>query len=101
MPKNGNRGPNTTRSNGPFASNNEDIDSNVIFEDAKSKKKAKQGSMVGDSVKKVGNIASAISDDPPKKPDTKKLVSEIQKSLQSLDCCKIACRDVIPKRVLC
>ena len=77
MPKNGNRGANTKRSNGPFASNNEDIDSNVIFGDAKSKKKAKQGSIAGDLVKKEGDIASATGDDPPKKLDTKKLVSEI------------------------
>ena len=90
MPKNGNRGANTKRSNGPFASNNEDIDSNVIFGDAKSKKMAKQGNMAGDSVKKEGDIASAIGDDPPKKPDAKKLVSEIHKSLQSLDWCQIA-----------
>ena len=90
MPKNGNRGANTKRSDGPFASNNEDVDSNVIFGDAKSKKKAKPGSMAGDSAKKEGDIASAIGDDPFKKPDTKKLVREIQKSLQSLSCCQIA-----------
>ena len=77
MPKNGNRGANSKRSNGPFASNNEDIDSNVIFGDAKSKKKAKPGSMAGDPLKKEGDIASAVGDDPPKKLDTKKLVSEI------------------------
>ena len=90
MPKNGNRGANTKRSNGPFASNNEDIDSNVIFGDAKSKKNTKKGNMAGDSVKKEGDIASAIGDDPSRKPDTKKLVSEIRNSLQLLDCCQIA-----------
>lgn len=90
MPKNGNRGANTEKSHGPFASNNEDIDSDVIFGDAKSKKKAKQGSIAGDSVKKEGDTASAIGDDPPKKPDIKKLVSEVQKPLQALDCCQIA-----------
>ena len=85
MPKNGNRGANAKRSNGPFASNNEDVDSNVIFGDPKFKKKEKQGIMAGDSVTKEGDIASAIGDNPPKKLDTKKLVSEIQKSPQSLD----------------
>ena len=90
MPKNGNRGANSKRSNGPFASNNEDIDSNVIFGDAKSHKMAKQGNIAGDSMKKEGDFASAIGDVSPKKPDTKKLVSEIHKSLQSLDCRQVA-----------
>lgn len=76
MPKNGNRGANAKILDGPFASNNEDIDSNVVFGDAKSKKKTKQGSIPGQSIKKEGGTASVIGDDPPKKPDTKKLVRE-------------------------
>ena len=97
MPKNSNRGVNTKKSNGPFASNNEDIDSNVIFGDAKSKKKVDQGSMARDSAKKGGDTVITLGDDTPKKPDTRKLVSEIQKSL---DCCQDGLECVIRKCVL-
>lgn len=84
MPKNGNRGANARRPNTPSASNNEEIDSNVIFGDAKNKKKAERGSTAGDSSKK-GDTVTTLGDDPPKKPDTRKLVSKIQKLF---DCCR-------------
>ena len=77
MPKNGNRGANTRKQNAPFASNNEEIDSNVIFGDAKTPKKAERGSTAGDSAKKGGDSLTTLGDDPPKKPDTRKLVSKI------------------------
>ena len=79
MPKNGNRGANTKKSNNPFASNNEEIDSNVIFGDVKATRKAKQGSTAEDSAKKAGNIVAASSEDVPKKPDTRTLVSNVWK----------------------
>lgn len=78
MPKNGNRGASTRRPNAPSASNNEEIDSNVIFGDAKTKKKAERGSTVGD-ISKKGDTTASLGDDPPKKPDTRKLVSKVQK----------------------
>ncbi len=87
MPKNGNRGANSKNSNVPFASNNEDIDSNVVFGDAKTKRKAKQDSAGGD-------VVTAAGDDPPKKPDTKKLVSNVQKSFH---CCHDDIKDDIGK----
>lgn len=77
MPKNGGRGANIKKSNYPFASNNEDVDSNVVFGDAKTTRKAKQGSTTEDAAKKGGDIVPASSEDPPKKPDTRKLVSNI------------------------
>ena len=75
MPKNGNRG--AKKSNIPFASNHEDIDSNVVFGDAKTPKKAKQGSTAEASAQKGGDNIPASSEGPPKKPDTRKLVSNI------------------------
>ena len=81
MPKNGNRGANVKRPNAPSASNNEEIESNVIFRDEKSRRKAKQGSTADDSVKKGGDIVPASGDGQPKKPDTRKLVSNSQKAL--------------------
>lgn len=78
MPKNGNRGANTRKSNVSLASNNEDIDSNVVFGHAKTTRKAKQSSTAEDSATKVGDIVPASSEDPPKQPDTRKLVSNIE-----------------------
>lgn len=95
MPKNGKRGANTRRPNAPFASNNEEIDSNVIFGDAKTKKKAERGSTAGDSSKK-GDTVTTLGDDPPKKPDTRKLVSKIQKLF---DCCQDDSEVVNQKRM--
>ena len=77
MPKNGNHGANTKKSNVPFASNKEDVDDNVIFGDAKTTRKATQGSTAESSAKKGGNIVPASSEDPPKKLDSRKLVSNI------------------------
>ncbi len=76
MPKNGNRGANTKKSNVPFAST-DDVDSNVVFGDAKNNKKAKQGSRAEDSAKIGGGIVPASSEDSSKKPDTRTLVSKI------------------------
>ena len=76
MPKNGNRGANSKKSNVPFAST-DDIDSNVVFGDAKNMKKAKQGSRAEDSAKTGGGIVPASSDVSSKKPDTRTLVSRI------------------------
>lgn len=94
MPKNGNRGVNTKNANAPFASNNKDIDSKVIFGDAKTTRKAKQGSTVEDSAKK-GDTVPASSEDPPKKPDPRKLVSNSQKAS---DCCQDDTRAMIRMR---
>ena len=80
MPKNGSRGANVKRPNAPSASNNEEIVSNVIFRDEKSKRKAKQGSTADDSAKKGGDIVPALGDEQQKKPDTRKLVSNIRKA---------------------
>ena len=79
MPKSGNRGANIKKADAPPASINEDIDSNVIFGDAKTKKKAKQGSTTGDAAQKGGDNVINLGHDVPKKPDTRKLVSNIQK----------------------
>lgn len=79
MPKNGNRGANTKRSNVPFASNNEDIDSNVVFGDAKTTRKAKQDSTAEDSAKAGGDAVPA-SGEGSKKLDNRKLVSSIWRS---------------------
>lgn len=79
MPKNGNRGANTKKSNISFASNNEDIDSNVVFGDAKTTRKVKQASTAEDSARKGGTIAPASSEDAPTKPDTRKMVSNTLK----------------------
>lgn len=92
MPKNGNRG--AKKSNIPFASN-EEIDSNVVFGDAKTPKKAKQGSTAEFPAKNGGDNIPASSEAPPKKPDTRKLVSNISKSS---DCCRDVLNDMIGKR---
>lgn len=76
MPKNGNRGANTKKSNVPFSSNNDDVGSNVVFGDAKTTRKAKQGSTAEDSAKKEGGVSS---ENQPKMPDTRKLVSNFYK----------------------
>ena len=81
MPKNGNRA--AKKSNIPF--NNEDIDSNVVFGDAKTAKKAKQGSTAEPSAKKGGDNIPALNEGPPNKPDTRKLVSNIS---NSSECCR-------------
>lgn len=80
MPKNGNRGANTKKSNVPFASNAEDLDSNVVFGDAKTTRKSKQSSTAEGSARKGGDVVPASSEDPPKQPDTRKLVSNIRNS---------------------
>lgn len=80
MPKTGNRGGNTKKSNAAFASNSEDFDSNVVFGDVKTKSKAKQGSTVDDSAKKGGDNVPASGEDHPKKPDTRKLVRNVSMS---------------------
>lgn len=77
MPKNGNRGANTKKPNVPFTSNNDEIDSNVVFGDAKTTRNVKKASTAEDSARKGGDIAPASSEDAPKKPDTRKLVSNI------------------------
>ena len=97
MPKNGNRGANTKRPNAPFASNIEDVNSDVIFGDAQTKRTAKQGSTAGDLAKKGGDIVTTSADDPPKKPDTRKLVGNAQRSFE---CCQDDFEDVIRKRAL-
>ncbi len=89
MPKNGNRSANSKNLNVPFASNNEDIDSNVVFGDAKTKQKAKKGSAGRD-------VVTASGEDPPKKPDTKKLVSDVQKSFH---CCQDDTKDDVGKHL--
>ena len=77
MPRNGNRGANTKKSSAPTASNNDEFDSNVVFGDVKTKKKAKQSSTAEDTAKKGGDTVPTLGDDLPKKPDTRKLVSNI------------------------
>ncbi|CAD6590293.1 MAG: hypothetical protein ASARMPRED_004713 [Alectoria sarmentosa] len=73
MPKNGNRGANTKKTNVPLASNN-DIDSNVVFGDTKTKRKATQGSTAESSAKKGGNLVPASNEDTPKKLDSRELI---------------------------
>ena len=80
MPKNVGRGANTKKANVPSASSNEDDGSNVIFGDAKAMRKVKQGSTAESSARIVGNNVPASNEDPPKKPDPRKLVSNSQKS---------------------
>lgn len=84
MPKNGHRGP--KKSNTPFTSNHEDVDSNVVFGDTKTAKKASRGSTTEGSLIKGEDNMPASSEGPPKKPDTRKLVS---KTVKSYDCCKM------------
>ena len=96
MPKNGNRGANTKKPNVPFAWNNEEIDSNVIFGHAKATRKAKQGSTAEDSAMTGGNIVPASSEDASKKPDTRTLVSNVWKPF---DCCQDDSEDMTRKRL--
>lgn len=77
MPKNGNRGGNTKKANIPFTPNNEDGDSNVVFGDAKTTRKAKQDNMAEDAAKNRGDVPAASGEGPSKKPDSRKLVSTI------------------------
>ena len=80
MPKNVGRGANTKKANIPSASSNEDDGSNVIFGDPKAMRKVKQGSIAESSASKGGNNVPASAEDPLKKPDPKKLVSNSQNS---------------------
>ena len=99
MPKNGNRGANTKKSNLPFASNKEDINSNVVFGDARTKRKDKQGSTADESAKKGGAVVPVSSENVPKQPDTRKLVSYNRKSS---DYCQDASKDMhfLRRRIL-
>ena len=80
MPKNVGRGANPKKANIPSALSNEDDGSNVIFGDPKAIRKVKQGSIAENSASKGGNNVPASGEDPLKKPDPKKLVSNSQKS---------------------
>lgn len=83
MPKNGNRGANTKKSDTTVASNNKGMDSNVVFGDSKTSRKAKQGNAADESAKKGRDVdvVPTSGKDLPKKPDTRKLVSSTPKSL--------------------
>lgn len=93
MPKNGHHG--AKKPNVPFASNNEDIDSNVVFGNVKTPKNASQGSTAEGSLKKGEDNMPASSEGPPKKTDTRKLVSNIAKLSE---CYQDDLNDMIGKR---
>lgn len=93
MPKNGNRG--GKKPSISFAANHEDFDSNVVFGDAKTPRKPKQGSTTEGTAKRGGDNIPASSEDPPKKPDTRQLVSNIS-SLS--ECCQDGLNNMIGKR---
>ena len=96
MPRNVGRSANFKKANIPSASNNEDDDSNVIFGDPKAMKKVKHGSIAESSAGQGGNNVPASSEDPLKKPDPRKLVSNSQNSSVS---CRFYTKAIILRRV--